>query len=219
MNGDRALYKLIDKVLSRKLQTKYSWSGITKAGNTPKKTFKAYTTKFIFEICQQADPNYGWESFENMMKRNILPHADGRSKDDTAIFRESATKFRKTGSLPKVKRCKMEVSFADNCAKSSDHGKHKVLQKASDITIIDSTEKPTSELSITSEIAKTVVLFNAIQGNHFITIKTQFKNQLIAKSPISLQPMFKTATKNRRMCSITLLNKIRLMTTPPTNQK
>lgn len=117
MNGERALYRLIDRVVSPELQSHYSWAG--KKDQPQKKSFKRFqkTIKFVFEICQKADPNYGYAAFEKRMKNNVLPHAARRNKNDDEIMRESAPKIRKTRALPKSKRCKMDdVPMNDNDA-------------------------------------------------------------------------------------------------------
>lgn len=114
MTGDRALYKCIDKVLSPELQSHYSWAGINKKGQPPKKQFKGFqnTTRFLFQICQKADPTYGWNAFETKMKNNVLPHAARRNKNDDDIKRASAPKIRINQSVKRNED--IDVSINEN---------------------------------------------------------------------------------------------------------
>lgn len=100
MNGDRAAYKLLDRVFSRQLLVNYSWAGVNKKGNIPKKAFKQYnrTIKFLFEICKKADINYSMGEFEVWWKTKVLPHSGRRNKNEQEIKRESAPKIRKSGT-------------------------------------------------------------------------------------------------------------------------
>lgn len=130
MNGDRALYKLLDKVLSRKLMVNYSWAGIIKKGNPEKKAFKRFrnTCQFLFGMCQKADPKFGWHAFEAMMKTRILPHAIRRNKDENEIRRESAPKMRKVWTSPKSNRCIIDIPVDKNDATNSHCKQYKFVK-------------------------------------------------------------------------------------------